>query len=98
MSNVHPNPNSSRFSSQHAFPSLKSGTAVVLQHVITRVAMLADPKQTEYTDFGSECEVVCQIKANHNVVSSLAREAKGSAIVSVPLEGEENHWLVNKVL
>jgi len=63
----------------------------------TRVAMLADPKQTEYTDFGSECEVVCQIKSGYNVVSCLAREAKGSVVVSVPLEGEANHWMINKL-
>jgi len=59
--------------------------------------LLADPKQIEYTDFGTECEVVCQIKSGYNVVSCLAREAKGSAIVSVPLESEANHWTVNKV-
>jgi hypothetical protein len=33
----------------------------VLLHMPTRVALLADPKQTEYTDFGAECEVVCQV-------------------------------------
>jgi len=42
------------------------GEPLVLLHMPTRVALLADPKQTEYTDFGAECEVVCQvIKRRH---------------------------------
>ena len=40
---------------------LQWGVQVVIQHMATRVPLLADPKQTEYTDFGSECEVVCQV-------------------------------------
>jgi hypothetical protein len=72
------------------------GTAVVVQHVATRQALLADPKQTEITDFGSECEVVCKTSVPPNIVSSMARESKGSAIVTVPLESAANHWGVTK--
>jgi hypothetical protein len=64
----------------------QAGVPLVLLHMPTRVALLADPKQTEYTDFGAECEVVCQSVVPANVVTAMAREAKGSAIVTVPLE------------
>jgi len=37
------------------------GDAVVIQHKSTRQALLADAAQTEHTDFGAECEVVCKV-------------------------------------
>ena len=42
--------------------------------------------QIEYTDYGAESEVVCMVDKPTNVVTAMAREAKGTAIVSVPLE------------
>jgi hypothetical protein len=72
------------------------GDAVVIQHKATRQGLLADPAQTEHTDFGAECEVVCKTVKPVNFVSSMTREAKGSAILTGPLETPENHWAVTR--
>lgn len=76
---------------------VEAGVAVVPVHVTTRGSLLADPTQTEHTDYGAECEVVCQTKVPTNVVSSLRREGTGTSIITVPLETPENHWMVTKV-
>lgn len=76
---------------------VESGVPVLLQHQATRQCLLGDPRQVEYTEFGAEHEVVCHTIASTKIVSSLSgREAKGSSIVSVPLEQPENHWIVVK--
>ena len=76
---------------------VESGVPVLLQHQATRQCLLGDPRQVEYTEFGAEHEVVCHTIASTKIVSSLSgREAKGSSIVTVPLEQPENHWIVVK--
>jgi len=65
---------------------VESGIPLVLQHKATRQPLLADPAQVEHTDFGAEREVVCHVVVPPNVITSMAREAKGTAVVTVPLE------------
>ena len=53
--------------------------------------------QVEYTEFGAEHEVCFHTSVPTSMVSSLSgREAKGSSVVTVPLERPVNHWIVVK--
>ena len=76
---------------------VEAGQPVLVQHQATRQCLLGDAAQVEYTEFGAEHEVVFQTVIPTNMVSSLSgREAKGSSVVTVPLEKPTNHWVVVK--
>jgi len=77
---------------------VESGAPVVIKHKITNQSLLADTRQIEHTDFGAEYEVVCQTSKPPAMVSSMKREAQGSAILTSTSEGTDNHWAVMKVV